>query len=263
MSEARGHAAGPGEAQRVDAVVLAGRLNEGTFREVSQATNEALLEMGGRRMLDFVLDALRGAGRVGRVLAVATPDVRPHLPVDVAYLEAGGEVIDNVVRGVTAFGGDRPVLIATSDIPFITPAIVDDFVGQCLATPADLYYPAIPRVDAEARFPGVERTYAKLRDGTFTGGNMFVVTPRLVRESAGRVRAFVDARKSPAKMASMIGPGFVIGLLMGTLSIAQLEAKVGAMFGARGKVIITRHAEIGVDVDKLSDLELARRVLGG
>lgn len=250
-------------ATQVDAVVLAGRLNQGVFREISRATNEALIEVGERRMLDFVLEALTGAARVGRVVVVTTPEVRPHLPAAVGYVEAGEDMIDNVVRGVEALAGEAPVLVATSDIPLITGPIVDSFVDQCLETPADLYYPAISKADAESRFPGVERTYAKLRDGTFTGGNMFLVAPRLARGSAAKVKALVEARKSPAKMAAALGPGFLIGLLSGSLSIAQLEAKVGAMFGIRGKVVITRDPEIGVDVDKLSDLVLVRRVLGG
>jgi GTP:adenosylcobinamide-phosphate guanylyltransferase len=248
-------------AMSVDAIVLAGRRNEGTFAGVSAATNEALLEIGQRRMLDFVLDAVTGAQRVDRVLVVTTPEVEELLPAGVAYAKATDDVIDNVVLGVQALGGTNPVLVVTSDIPFITAAILDDFVSECLTTVADIYYPAIPRQAAEQRFPGVQRTYAKLRDGTFTGGNIFMVTPKMVRESAARVKAFVDARKSPAKLASLLGPGFVLGLLLGNLSTAQLEAKVSSMFGVKAKVVITKHPEIGVDVDKLSDLELARRVL--
>jgi len=251
-----------GKDGQVDAIVLAGRRNEGTFSEVSSVSNEALLEIGQRSMLDYVLAALAGAERVGRVLVVTTPEVEELLPPGAGYAEATDDVIDNVVLGTNALGGTRPVLVVTSDIPLITPEIIDDFVAECLLSPADIHYPVIPKVAAESRFPGVERTYAKLRDGTFTGGNVFMVTPMMVNESAARVKAFVDARKSPAKMAGLLGPGFVLGLLLGSLSIAQLEAKVSAMFGVAGKVVITRHPEIGVDVDKLSDLELVRQVLG-
>jgi phosphoenolpyruvate carboxylase len=102
-----------------------------------------------------------------------------------------------------------------------------------------------------------------LREGTFTGGNLFLVTPRVVRTKGDQVRAFVAARKSPAKMAGLIGPAFAVKLALGKLSAHELEVKISAMFGLRGAVIFTDDAEIGVDVDKLSDLELARRVLAG
>ena len=243
------------------AVVLAGRRNDGVFAAVSQAANEALIEIGDRTMLEYVLAALTAAETVGRVVVVGTAEVAAVLPPGVEFVAERGDMIANVVAGVEYLATDEQVVIATSDIPFITPAIVDDFLRQCAARPADLYYPAIPRAAAEAAFPGVQRTYAKLREGTFTGGNMFVVNARLVPAMADRIREFVAARKSPAKMAGLIGPMFAVKLAMGTLSAAELERKVSAMFGVRGVVMITGHSEIGVDVDKLSDLELARRVL--
>lgn len=245
----------------VNAVVLAGRSNEGVFKEVSQASNEALIMIGDRTMLDYVLAALASASSVDRVAVVGTSEVKDRLPEGVDYVPAAGDVIDNVVRGAQHLGDDRPLLVVTSDIPFITGEIVDRFVAQCAAKPADLYYPAIPKQAAEEKYPGVHRTYAKLAEGTFTGGNIFLVAPDVVREHSGKVKAFVEARKSPAKMAAIIGPAFAIKLALGMLSARELEVKISKMFGMRGAVIVTNDAEIGVDVDKLSDLELAQRVL--
>ncbi len=245
----------------VNAMVLAGRANEGVFKEVSQAKNEALIEIGDRTMLDYVLAALTGAGSVARVAVVGTPEVREHLPAGVDFVPAADDVIDNVVLGARHLGDERPLLVASSDVPFITAEIVDRLVAQCAAKPADLYYPAIPKAAAEARFPGVHRTYVKLTEATVTGGNIFLVTPAVVRAHSDKVRAFVDARKNPAKMAAILGPGFVVKLALGMLSARELEVRISRMFGMRGAVIFTTDAEIGVDVDKLSDLELARQVL--
>lgn len=247
----------------VNALILAGRANDGVFKEVSPATNEALIDIGGRAMVDYVLDAAARAATVNRILVVGREDVRPHLPQGVEFLQGGSDVIDNVVLGTRALGADRPVLVLTSDIPFVTGEVIDTFVRQCLARPADLHYPAISREVNERRFPGVRRTYAKLREGVYTGGNVFLVNPRLVPDLAGKAKAFVAARKSVPKMAALLGPGFVLKLLLGTLSLEELEVKVSAMFGIKGAVVVSASPEIGVDVDKLSDLELARKALAG
>jgi hypothetical protein len=244
-------------------VVLAGKANDGVFAQVSQATNEALIEIGNRTMLDYVVSALTSANSIGRCVVVGTPDVARVLPAGVEFVPAGEDVIANVERGTAHLGGDLSVLVVTSDVPFITGEIVDRFVAQCLAKPADLHYPAIPREAAEAKYPGVQRTYVKLREGTFTGGNLFLVSPRVIRTKADQVRAFVAARKSPAKMAGLIGPMFVVKLALGRLSARELEVKISSMFSLRGAVVFTNDAEIGVDVDKLSDLDLAKRVLAG
>lgn len=250
-----------GRAPWVNAVVLAGRRNEGVFREVSEVANEALLPIAGRPMLSYVLDAVCGAQQVGRVVVVGTPEIEPVLPEGVALVEAGDELIANVERGIAALEQSVPVAIVTSDIPLVTPAIIDGFVAECGRRPADLHYPAIAKELVEAAFPGVKRTYAKLREGTYTGGNIFLVHPRIVAATIGKLKSFVDARKSPAKMAGLLGPGFVVKMAMGALSAYEVEVKVGRMFGIRGVVVFTEYPEIGVDVDKLSDLELVGRVL--
>jgi len=252
-----------GEDGFVNALVLAGRANEGVFREVSNASNEALIDIGGRPMVAYVLQAAQEATTVGRALVVGREDVRPYLPEGVDLIQGGPDVIDNAVLGVRALGSESPVLVLTSDIPLITGPVIDTFVRQCLAKPADLHYPAISREVNERRFPGVKRTYAKLSEGTYTGGNVFLLNPKLVPELAERAKAFVAARKSPAKLAGLLGPAFLVKLLLGSLSMAELESKVSRMFGIRGAVIVSQSPEIGVDVDKLSDLEIVRKVLAG
>lgn len=243
------------------AVVLAGRANQGVFRQVSDASNEALIDVAGKPMLAYVLDALLGAGSIRRVVVVGTPDIAPHLPAGVDLLLAGDDVIDNASRGLAAVDQKQPALIVTSDIPLISPQVIDEFVARCLEKPAEFYYPAIPRGDAEARFPNVKRTYAKLRDGTFTGGNVFMIDPRVAPRLAARAREFVAARKSPPRLAGLLGPQFLVKLLLGVLSVRELEVKISRMFGVKGRVVITRSVEIGVDVDKISDLELVRQAL--
>ncbi|MDP2873589.1 MAG: NTP transferase domain-containing protein [Bacillota bacterium] len=245
----------------VSAVVLAGRANEGVFRELSDAPNEALIDIAGRPMLAYVLDALTGSKSVRKVVVVGTPDVDAHLPDGIDLLRAGDDVIANASLGLAAVDQHQPALIVTSDIPLITPEVIDGFVRQCLTRPAELYYPAIPRGDAEGRFPNVKRTYAKLREGTYTGGNVFMIDPRVASKLASRAREFVAARKSPAKMAGLLGPMFLAKLLLGALSVRELEVKVSRMFGVKGVVVITHSVEIGVDVDKVSDLELVRQAL--
>lgn len=248
---------------KVNALVLAGRANDGVFAAVSDARNEALIQIGDRTMLDYVLAALHDASSIGRCVVVGTPEVAAALPAGVEFVPAGDDVIANVELGAARLGDTGQILVVTSDVPFITGPIVDRLLAQCAAKPAELYYPVIPRAAAEAKFPGVQRTYVKLREGTVTGGNLFLVSPAVIRSKADLVRAFVAARKNPAKMASVIGPSFALRYALGTLSAGELEVKIGSMLGVKGAVIFTDDAEIGVDVDKLSDLELAQRVLGG
>ena len=50
-------------------------------------------------------------------------------------------------------------------------------------------------------------------------------------------------------------------ILLGQLTIAEAERRVSQLVGARGSAVITSYAEIGVDVDKPADLELAEELV--
>lgn len=250
---------------RVNAIVLCGAPNTGPLKEADPAPNEALIPIAGRPMVQFVIDGLRQSGRVGRILLVAPPGVlEPHVQgEDLEFVPARGHIVDNVQAGVERLPMTEKVLIASCDIPFITGSIVNDWIESCSTRDADLYYPIVERAATDARFPGVKRTYVTLKEGTFTGGNIFMVNPRIVEPCSPRVRRFLDYRKSPLKLAGLLGWTFILRLLLKSLRLYQLEAKVSEVWGLRGAVIVCPHPEVGVDVDKPGDLRLARATLSG
>jgi GTP:adenosylcobinamide-phosphate guanylyltransferase len=247
----------------IDAVVLAGGTETSDIAAQLGVVHRPLLEVGGRPIIQRVLAALRGASEVGSVVLVAPPPVQAAAPeegVD-GRVEAGESFVDNIARGVAATlsGGDHLLLI-TGDLALISPAAINDFVRQCLASHAQLCYAIIPKESCERQFPGGRRTYVRLRDGTFTGGNAVVVTRDFVKRQRDLLERLFAVRKSPLQMARLLGLGFVIGLLTHRLTLAQVEARASAVVGAPAVAIISSYPELGFDVDKLEDLYLSRRV---
>ncbi|HEY3316386.1 MAG TPA: nucleotidyltransferase family protein [Bacillota bacterium] len=249
----------------VNAVVMAGRANQGKLREVSDAPYEGLIDIAGRPMLDWVIKALKDSKRVKGIVVVAPAEVfRGKVDgAGVTFVEPADTMLKNILRGLEALPPDELVLAVSSDLPLLTGHVVDDFLAQCEERPAELYYPIIEKNVIEPKYPGVHRTYAKLREGTFTGGNVLLVHPRLLKEKYQKAQAFVDARKSPFKMARVLGFGFVLKLLLNRLSLKELEKVICKNFELSGAAIPCREAEIGLDVDKPSDFELATQVLSG
>lgn len=248
----------------VNVIVLAGAANGGPLREVSPATNEALVEINGKPMIQYVIDGLRQARSVARIVIVAPPgEVEPHVTGrDLEFVPSRGHIIDNILEALKVLPKDEMFLVVSSDVPLITGQIVDDLVALCQKQSADLYYPIVEKSVAEARFPHVKRTYVPLREGIFTGGNIFLVNPAIVDRAVPVVRAFLDYRKSPLKMVSLLGWGFALRyMVFRNLSLKELEQKVSDMLGIKGAVIICPWPEVGVDVDKPSDLELMRSIL--
>jgi CTP:molybdopterin cytidylyltransferase MocA len=251
---------------KVGAVLLAGAPNEGRLKDVSPAPYEALVEVGGRPMIEYVVDALLDAKSIGEIVVLG-PEAELKAVMGtrrVKVLPAEGTIIGNVLRGLDALpDGDGRVLVASSDTPLVTGAIIDGLVDLCSQRDGDLYYPVCERKVCDARFPGMKRTYIPLREGTFTGGNILMFNGAVLRRCAAAAARFVAQRKSPVGLASLLGLGFIINLLLRRLTIAGLERKISRMFDLVGVAVVCPFPEIGVDVDKPSDLDLVQGILGG
>jgi hypothetical protein len=60
-----------------------------------------------------------------------------------------------------------------------------------------------------------------------------------------------------------LGVGFVIKFLLRLLTLAEAERKVSQLLGMiKGVVVISKYPEVGVDIDKPNDLELAYKAMG-
>jgi len=247
----------------LDAVVLAGGVDRGEIAAETGIAHRPLLEIGGRPIVQRCLASLRGCADVGRVALVAPEAV--HAAVEEAAVdvrvEAGDSLAENLLRGVQATApGSETLLVLTGDLPFVTPQAIGDLVHQSQAARAEITYVIVPKESCERRFPGGRRTYVKLREGTFTGGNAVVLARNFVETQQHLITHLYHARKSPIKLAVMFGLGFLVRLAVGRLSLAQVQARAAAITGARVAVVISTYPELGFDVDKLDDLYLARRV---
>jgi GTP:adenosylcobinamide-phosphate guanylyltransferase len=247
----------------MDAVVLAGGVDTGEMAAETGISNRALLDINGRTIIHRVVAALRGASEIDNVALVAPPSVQAAVTDDAVdfRVEAVDSFVGNIAAGVGATApGTEQVLILTSDVPFVTPAAINDFVRQSVLSRAEVAYSIIPQESCERSFPGGRRTYVRLREGVFTGGNAVMLSRDFVDRQRELIEHLYAGRKNPVRLASLFGLSFIVGLLTHRLTLPQLEAKASHVANARVAAIITNFAEIGFDVDKLDDLYLARRV---
>jgi len=245
----------------MDAVVLAARPNTGKLAETSSEPLEANIEIAGRPMVSYVLSSLLDLPEISRVLLVGPQDGLSRYRGDrVDIIEPAEDLFANVKLGLSRAETEF-VLVSSSDIPLITAAIVKDFIATCLASGADFCYPISRKEDCEAKYPGVKRTYVKVKDGVFTGGNLFFVRKSIVERAWPTAERMIALRKSPLKMASLLGAGLLLKVVLGVAGVKEIEDRVASLLSIRPKAIVGAPPEIGVDVDKPSDLELCRRVL--
>ncbi len=247
-------------------VILAGGPTPEKILEAGETEVErAFIQIGGRPMLAWVLDALRESGICDDILCIGNPERMKSTfglsPTEVA--QDKGSMLENFMTGMEHFREHPLVLNVTCDIPLITPIVLKDLMSQVSTIDAEVYYPIIDVKIFDQKFPGGKRTTQHLREGTFTGGNIFIMNPVKVLENRGNMESVIRDRKSPAKLIKLFGLPFILKFAFRQLDIKGLEDKGTEILGARLKAVITPHPEIGFDIDKPEDLSMIRAIMGG
>lgn len=251
-----------------DAVILAGGVNSGDLKRYAPYENEALIVIGSYPMIYYVYRALRETPAVRRVVISGPQESLGEIfkhEKDVLFAPPGGDAVEsfsNALEVLQREGVTEQVLVVPADIPFITPEAISDFLARCQEVEADFHYAIVPRAVNDSRFPGVKRTYVSIKEGVFTGGNLFLLRASSVAGCLDMARKIVAHRKNPLALARLFGLGLAWRYVAGTLSIADVEKRFAEVMRIRGRAVVSPYAEVGVDVDKPSDLQLAESLLG-
>jgi molybdopterin-guanine dinucleotide biosynthesis protein A len=245
---------------KVAAMILAG--GEGAIIDPTVRV-KGLIPIAGRPMIEWVVEALKAANTVSEIAVVAPADSEAGAWTELVdhWVVSDGSFIENALAGLSVFDDDALVLAATGDLPALTLEAIDDYVTRSLDSGAEFTYPLVAERDMEEQFPGSQRTYVKVAGGRVTGGNMMLLSSRLVRRNREIAQRLFETRKSAARMARVIGIPFIVRYVTGTLRVDDVERKMEQLLGAKCSAIYTRHASIGADVDKPIDVVVAERVL--
>lgn len=243
------------------ALILAGSQGDSPLKELNDV--KSLIKINGKEMILYVIDAIKELEFIDQIVVVGDKEKLEPVSrsVDV-IIEEGDSLTENVLKGAQYFSDDEEILVLTCDIPMITSEAIQDFIDKTRLFKAEFYYPIISKEVNDKKFPGVHRTFVKIKDGTFTGGNIFLVTAGAIKKNINKIESFLVNRKKPLMMLKTLGVFFILKFLFGVLCIADIEKRVKQLFNVEGRAIISNYAEIGTDVDKFSDLEIASRVLG-
>jgi len=186
----------------LDAVVLAGT-HQNPNRLIS-GRNKAFLEVGGKELIRYVVDALLAAERIDLVFVVGPADelleVLAGYSSRVRVIAQRGKMLTNCWAGIEASEDhhrydsvipveERPILIISCDLPLVTARSVDDFICRCASldnASAEPYAmlagvvdepgvrPFYPRGDK----PGIKRPFVELEFGRLRLANIYVGRPR-------------------------------------------------------------------------------------
>lgn len=250
----------------VSAVVLAGGpLEESLQRVLPIVKHKAWIPLGGRLMVERVLDALDGCGPriTERVLVAYASDVPDVVRSRVsAVAEPGTNPMASLANGARLLAHDRLCVLAVPcDMCFIEPSSIEDFLDRCERRPADVWYSYVRRETSEARYPGLRHTWVKLREGTFCGGGLGMFRPTSIANARAFLEDLAIARKNPWRLAGVLGPKIIFRWMFGLLSVADAEERASLLLKARAVGIESPYPDVGFNVDAPEELATARTLV--
>ena len=247
---------------QVDALVIAGGSSD-KLKKYSEVAKEALIPIGDKVMVEYVVEAVEGTPGINKIAIVGPNELKNIFAhkEKLIIAEEGKSAIDSIINGLNLLKPQGKVLILTADIPLIGPAAITGFLEACKDPSVDVYYPIVSKEAYEAKYPGIKRTYVTVKDGTYTGGNAFFINPNIADKCAETAKKLVKLRKSPLALSSLIGWRFILKLITKRITIKEAEEKFSGLLDIKGRVVISPYPEIGMDVDKPSDLQLVKSVI--
>ncbi|OGO25279.1 MAG: hypothetical protein A2Y54_02960 [Chloroflexi bacterium RBG_16_51_16] len=250
----------------MDAIVLAGGIPQpdDPLYTYSKGDAKALIELAGKPMIQWVLDALNGASSVDNIIVVGLSEkttVQTSKPFFTVSNQ--GRMLSNIIAGIQKAVELNPeikyVMVVSADIPGIKSRMIDWLVSTAMQTQDDLYYGVCPRAIMEKRYPGSKRSFTKFKDIELCGGDINIAHVRLAGERyQGIWETLIERRKSALSQAAFIGLGTAILLRAGQLTLEEGVRRVCEKIGIKGRPIVWQYAEPAMDADKPHQLEILR-----
>jgi len=227
---------------------------------------KGLIPIAGKTMVQWVADALIGSTNIEGMIVIGLKegDVDPN-GKPIHYAPDQGSIVDNVLAGLEVAKRIAPnghkILLSSSDIPLITTEIIDEFIKVCLKKEGDIHYTVIEKKTMEKRFPNSNRTFTRLKGGSYAGGDLMMLDNRAVNPNIELFRGATGNRKNFLAQARLIGFVFIFRFLFRLMDLPEAEQRARKAFNLYGRVLDYHRAEIAMDVDKLHHYHLVKREL--
>lgn len=244
----------------VNVIILAGGRVDPEYASAAGTDVKALVPVAGQPTVQHVSLAVLEAERVDRVVVIGPKPVRDALPASMEWHPEADSVYANVQVGLEALApteGEQ-VMLCGADVPGLTGAALDDFISRA-PVEGEFCLPVVRREHFQETFPGSENIYVRLREGHFTGGSQYLIQPHALLRNEELLRELVRQRKSQLGMVRTFGFRFILKLLIGRLTIRELEQRASELTRSHCRAVPDCAPELAFDIDLLRDRDYLDR----
>ena len=247
----------------IDVLMTAGGVphSDDPLYKYTQGKPKALLDIGGKYMIQWVLDAVSAAKSVENIVIIGLEgkqNLKSNKPLH--YFPSQGGIFENIKFGTEQIVELNPqtgrLLMCTSDIPSITSEMVEWAISSSMKTEHDLYFNVTERDSMEKRFPGANRTFAKLKDVAVCGCDINVLTAQMIMHNVELWEQLAGSRKSVLRQASLIGFDTLLYILFRLKDLDGITRQASKRLGIKVTTTLSPYAEMAMDVDKPNQYEI-------
>ncbi len=221
-------------------------------------------------MLNRVIDALDASGRVSEIFILTqSPDDMAALDdfealkarQDVTFVASGDSICGSIVDFLDSHPSDQPTLVTTCDHVLLTGGDIITFLDSQPAG-SDIAVGLVAAETVLAKLPTARRTWLKFaRGAAYTTCNLFLLKGPRARAVLAFWAGVEHNRKRVWRLAWYFGPLLFIAFGLRLLSLEAAFSRASRSIGARVSPVILKEAHLSIDVDKPSDVEIAREIL--
>lgn len=255
----------------ITAILLAGsRPGPDLLADAVGVRFKTLIPVAGIPMINHVARTLCAHPRIGRVIILMqTPEVFAQEPTTAWLAQepkvdmqvSGAGISQSLLDLIDGDGVAFPALVTTADNILLTPTMIDQFLDE--AADADIAVALVERRTLFAAYPESKRTWLKLRDGWWSGANLFWLGDARARPAIAFWRGVEQDRKKGRKILGAFGPFLLVGTALRLFSLRQALRLAGRRFGVLARPVAMREAEACIDADKPEDIVLIEQILAG
>lgn len=247
--------------------MLAGSRPEGDAFATSQGvTAKALIPLGGEPMIARVAGTLLACPQIARivVLTESQDELRAVLPSSPRLIlqPSLGSIAATVRHFAKTDPSAWPLFVTTADHPLLSQETIAAFLDKA-ASNDDVALGVVSKAVVRRRFPDNKRTWIRFGDGDFTGANLFALTGPRSLAALGLWAEVEQDRKKGWRLVAKLGPWLLVRTLLRRLTLQGALDAAGRKLGVNVRSVALDDPLAAVDIDKLSDLELATAVIEG
>lgn len=279
----------------LDALILAGDKKD--YKAVG-TINKALIEINGRPLIGYVIEALSAARNIGSIHVIGPLKelswLKEEYP-DIILFEQYPTLAENVLLSYQRIckDNDRHIFLTASDIPLLQPLEVDRFIEQSGFAGYDIIMGAageksMSRFYPEKGKPGIRHACCYFRQGQLRLNNMFIMRhpPETLVEYTSilyslryqkKIRNFARLiyeviKREPSRLrliftlltmqatlqAERLGFYATARSIGRLLDIKRADETASRAIGARLKTVVMDYGGAVIDIDNKESLEAVR-----